>query len=138
MDRLTLYTNPMSRGRIARWMLEEVGRPYEAVILDYATTMKAEPYLSLNPMGKVPTLTHGERVITENGAICTYLADAFPEAELMPQDRARFYRWMFFAAGPVDAAVTNKALGVEVPPEKTRHGGLWQSWRGDGRAGNGR
>ncbi len=118
MDRLTLYTNPMSRGRIARWMLEEVGVPYEAVILDYATTMKAEPYLSLNPMGKVPTLTHGERVITENGAICTYLADAFPEAELMPQDRARFYRWMFFAAGPVDAAVTNKALGVEVPPEK--------------------
>lgn len=120
MTGLTLYTNPMSRGRIARWMLEEVGAPYETVILDYATTMKAEPYLSLNPMGKVPTVTHGDRVITENGAICTYLADAFPEAGLMPDDRAAFYRWMFFAAGPVDAAVTNKALGVEVPPGKER------------------
>jgi glutathione S-transferase len=120
MAGLTLYTNPMSRGRIARWMLEEVGAPYETVILDYATTMKAEPYLSLNPMGKVPTLTHGDRIITENGAICAYLADAFPEAGLMPDDRATFYRWMFFAAGPVDAAVTNKALGFDVPPGKER------------------
>lgn len=118
MDRLTLYTHPQSRGRIAHWMLEEVGQPYDVVVLDYGTTMKSEPYLSLNPMGKVPTLTCGSRVITENAAICTWLADTYPGAGLMPADRASFYRWMFFAAGPVDAAVTNKALGVVVPPER--------------------
>jgi glutathione S-transferase len=118
MDRLTLYTHPQSRGRIAHWMLEEVGLPYDVVVLDYGTTMKSEPYLSLNPMGKVPTLTCGSRVITENAAICTWLADAFPKAGLMPADRGSFYRWMFFGAGPVEAAVTNKALGVVVPPER--------------------
>lgn len=118
MDTLTLYTNPMSRGRIARWMLEETGQPYTTVFLDYATSMKAAPYLAINPMGKVPALTHGARTVTEGGAICAYLADTFPEAGLMPADRAAFYRWMFFGAGPLDAAVTNKALGVQVPPER--------------------
>lgn len=120
MDELVLYTNPWSRGRIARWALEETGQPYRVEIVDYGTTMKAEPYLSLNPMGKVPTLVHGGSVITENAAVVTYLADAFPGAGLMPDDRGGFFRWMFFGAGPVDAAVTNAALGVEVPPEKTR------------------
>lgn len=118
MQPLTFYTNPMSRGRIAHWMLEEVGQPYDTVWLDYGTTMKAQPYLSLNPMGKVPALAHGDHVITENAAIITWLADAFPQAGLFPADRGRFYRWMFFGAGPVEAAVTNKALGVEVPPDR--------------------
>jgi glutathione S-transferase len=118
MEPLTFYTNPQSRGRIAHWMLEEVGQPYETVWLDYGTTMKAQPYLSVNPMGKVPALTHGNRVVTENAAIITWLADAFPQAGLMPPDRGRFYRWMFFGAGPVEAAVTNKALGVQVPAER--------------------
>ncbi|MEH7827953.1 glutathione S-transferase family protein [Gemmobacter denitrificans] len=118
MNRLTLYTNPMSRGRIARWMLEETGQPYEVVVLDYATTMKEPAYLAINPMGKVPALTHGDRVVTEGAAICTYLADAFPEAGLMPEDRAGFYRWMFFGAGPLEAAVTNAALQVVVPAER--------------------
>ncbi|MGB8812692.1 MAG: glutathione S-transferase family protein [Paracoccaceae bacterium] len=118
MDKLTLYTNPQSRGRTARWMLEELGQPYSAVILDYGTTMKAPDYLALNPMGKVPCVTHGAHIITECAAICTYLADAFPKAGLMPANRAAFYRWMFFAAGPLEAAITNRALGVEVPPEK--------------------
>lgn len=118
MEKLTLYTNPQSRGRIAHWMLEEVGQPYDTVWLDYGTTMKAAPYLAINPMGKVPALVHGDRVVTENAAIITWLADAFPQAGLMPQDRGRFFRWMFFGAGPVEAAVTNKALGVQVPPER--------------------
>ena len=117
MDHLTLYTNPMSRGRIARWMLEEIGQPYQVVVLDYGTSMKAPAYLAINPMGKVPALTHGARVVTEGAAICTYLADAFPEAGLMPEDRAAFYRWMFFGAGPLEAAVVNRSLGVVVPPE---------------------
>lgn len=115
---LTLYTNPMSRGRIARWLLEEAGQPYEAVILDYATTMKAPEYLAINPMGKVPALVHDGQVVTETAAICTYVADAFPQAGLMPQDRADFYRWMFWGAGPLEQAVVNRALGVTVPEDK--------------------
>jgi glutathione S-transferase len=126
-DELVLYTNPMSRGRIARWMLEEVGRPYQTVILDYATSLKGPEYLAINPMGKVPALRHGETVVTEGAAICAYLADAFPEAGLAPPpgDRRRgpYYRWMFFAAGPVEAAVTNKSLGFEVKPEAERMAG---------------
>jgi len=115
---LTLYTNPWSRGRMVRWMLEEVGQPYDTVLLDFATTMKAPDYLAINPMGKVPALIHNGAVITEGAAIITYLADAFPAAGLMPANRAAFFRWMFFGAGPVEAAVTNKALGVDVPPER--------------------
>lgn len=120
-DKLTFYTNPMSRGRIIRWMLEEVGQPYETVILDYGTSMKGQDYLAINPMGKVPAIRHGAAVVTEAAAICAYLADVFPDANLAPktnEDRARYYRWMFFAAGPVEAASTNGAMGFVVPPER--------------------
>lgn len=123
-DELVLYTNPQSRGRIARWMLEEIGAPYGVEVLDYASTMKAPAYLSINPMGKVPALRHGDAVVTETAAICTYLADAFPRAGLAPPPgdrlRAPYYRWLFFTAGPVEAAVSNKALGVVVPQERER------------------
>ena len=115
---LTFYTNPMSRGRIVRWMLEELGEPYEAVILGYGAAMNTPEYLALNPMGKVPTLVHDGRVVTECAAICAYLADAFPEAGLLPDETSAYYRWMFFAAGPLEAAVTNKALGVAIPAER--------------------
>src|SRR3712207_2563476 len=117
-DELVFYTNPMSRGRIVRWMLEEVGQPYRTELLDYGTTMKAPAYLALNPMGKVPAIRHGETVVTEAAAIGAYLADAFPQAGLAPPpgDRRRgpYYRWLFFGAGPVEAAVTNTALGLVV------------------------
>ncbi len=123
-DELVLYTNPQSRGRIARWMLEEVGQPYKTEVLDYASTMKAPAYLAINPMGKVPALRHGDAVVTETAAICAYLADAFPQANLAPPPghrlRAPYYRWLFFSAGPVEAAVSNKALGFAVPPERER------------------
>jgi glutathione S-transferase len=75
---LFFYTNPMSRGRIVRWMLEEIGHPYRTELLDFGTTMKAPSYLCINPMGKVPTIRHGDTVVTEVAAICAYLADAFP------------------------------------------------------------
>ena len=121
-DDLVFYTNPMSRGRVARWMLEETGRPYRTEILEYGTTMKAPAYLAINPMGKVPAIRHGEMVVTESAAICAYLADAFPESGLAPPPgdprRGPYYRWMFFAAGPMDGAITGKALGVEVPADK--------------------
>ena len=119
-DELVLYTNPQSRGRIARWMLEEVGTPYTVEVLEYGTTMKAPEYLAINPMGKVPTVRHGDAIVTECAAICAYLADAFPQANLAPPpaQRADYYRWLFFAAGPLEAAVINSNLGFEVPEER--------------------
>lgn len=121
-DELVFYTHPMSRGRVVRWMLEEVGQPYRTELLEYGGSMKGAEYLAVNPMGKVPALKHGDQVITEVAAICAYLADAFPDAGLAPaptsKARAPYYRWMFFAAGPMDGAVVNKALGVEVPEDK--------------------
>ena len=126
-DSLTFYTNPMSRGQIARWMLEEVGEPYETVILDYGTSMKATDYLSINPMGKVPAIRHGDIVVTEGAAICAYLADAFPQKGLAPAPtdklRGLYYRWMFFAAGPVEQAVTNHYLKWDPTPEQQRMAG---------------
>jgi glutathione S-transferase len=118
-DDLVFYTHPMSRGRIVRWMLEEIGQPYRTELLEYGTTMKAPEYLAINPMGKVPAIRHGGIVVTESPAICAYLADAFQAARLAPSredpQRGPYYRWLFFAAGPVEAAVTNKALGFEIP-----------------------
>jgi glutathione S-transferase len=121
MADLTLYTHPQSRGRIVRWMLEEVGTPYETEIVPY-DQMKSERYLAVNPMGKVPAIRHGEHVVTECAAICAYLADVFPQAGLGPRDdeKADYYRWLFYAAGPVEAAVSNKAMGWEPTPERER------------------
>lgn len=125
-DQLVFYTNPMSRGRIIRWMLEEVGQPYETRILDWAN-IKDPAYLAVNPMGKVPAIVHGDTVVTECAAICAYLADAFPDAGLAPpvgsKLRGDYYRWLFYAAGPVEAAVTAKSLGFEVTPDNKRSAG---------------
>lgn len=117
-ETLTFYTNPMSRGRIARWMLEEVGLPYETVIVDGGAENPA--LKAINPMHKVPTIRHGDRIVTECAAVCAYLADAFPDAGLAPPpaDRANYYRWLFFGAGPIEAATTDRALGVVVPDDK--------------------
>lgn len=125
MAALTLYTNPMSRGRIARWMLEEVGAAYEVEYLVYGGSMKSADYLAINPMGKVPAIVHGDQVVTECAAICAYLADAFPKAGLAPpvDKRGAYYRWMFFAAGPVESAVTNRSLGFTVSGDQKRMAG---------------
>lgn len=108
---LTFYTNPMSRGRIARWMLEEIGQPYQTVVLGYGPPMKAKDYLAVNPMGKVPAIVHDNRIVTEVAAICAYLAMTFPEARLMAEDKAAFFRWLFFGAGPLEQAVVNTSFG---------------------------
>jgi len=122
-DDLVFYTNPMSRGRIVRWMLEELGVEYQVKVVAY-DAMQSPDYLAINPMGKVPAIRHGEAIVTECPAICAYLADAFPDAKLAPPvgDKARgdYYRWLFFAAGPIEQAVTNKAAGFVVPPERER------------------
>lgn len=125
MSKLTFYTNPMSRGQIVRWMIEELGVEHDVVLVDYGPDMKSEYYLAINPMGKVPAIKHGDKVVTECSAICAYLADAYPETNLAPalSDRADYYRWLFFAAGPLESAVLNKGLGFEVDSDQQRTAG---------------
>lgn len=122
---LKFYTNPMSRGQIARWALHEAGADYDQVLLEYDTTMKADDYLRINPMGKVPAIAHDGKIVTEGAAICAYLAEAFPDAGLAPkaEERADYFRWLFFAAGPLEAAITNRSMGFEVAPDKERMAG---------------
>ena len=122
MSDIIFYHNPMSRGQIVRWMLEEVGAPYDTEILDYASSMKDENYRAINPMMKVPAISHNGNIVTECAAICAYLADMFPEAGLGPREneKADYYRWLFFAAGPLEQAVTNKAVGFEPSAERER------------------
>lgn len=122
---LIFYTNPMSRGQIARWAIEETGAAYDTVLLDYTSTMKQEPFLSVNPMGKVPAIVHDGRVVTECAAICAYLADAFPDAGLAPtaSERADYYRWIFFAAGPLEQAITNRSMGFMPTAQQFRMAG---------------
>ncbi|RFA30015.1 glutathione S-transferase [Alkalilimnicola ehrlichii] len=117
---LVFYTNPWSRGAIVHWMLEELGVPYRMETLEYGTTMKAPEYLAINPMGKVPAIRHGDVVVTEAAAICAYLADAFPAAGLAPELQARgeYYRWLFFGAGPLEAALSLKPCGFTPTPEQ--------------------
>lgn len=117
---VVFYTNPMSRGRMVRWMLEETGCPYRTEIVGYGPAMRSPAYLAINPMGKVPAIVHRGQTVTECAAICAYLADAFPDAGLSPPpaERGAYYRWLFFAAGPLEAAATNHAMGFE--PESER------------------
>jgi glutathione S-transferase len=121
-DDLVFYTSPMSRGRIIRWLLEEVGQPYRTELMDFGGNIKSPEYLAINPMGKVPALKHGDTVVTECGAICAYLADAFPQAKLAPPTgsklRGPYYRWLFFAAGPIEQAANSKAMGWEAPDDR--------------------
>ena len=117
-DQLTFYTNPMSRARVARWMLEEAGLPYQTVVLEYGTSMKAPAYLAINLMGKVPALKHGDTVVTENAAICLYLADLVPEKQLAPPvgsaARGPYYRWISFM-GPLEQLIVAKTTGGPLP-----------------------
>ena len=122
---MQLYWSPRSRSFSALWLMEETGKPYERVLTDISTgAQRRAEYLAINPMGKVPAIRHGDTVVTEAAAICAYLADAFPEARLAPPpgDRLRgpYYRWLFFVAGPLEAAAANKIMGFAVPDERER------------------
>jgi glutathione S-transferase len=128
-DIISFYTNPFSRGRIAHWMLEEVGAPYHVELLDFESKQhKRSEYLTLNPMGKVPAIVHRGVVVTEAAAICAYLADAFPVAKLapLPSEPARgtYFRWLFFAAACIEQAGTDKQSprAVEVRPSALGYG----------------
>lgn len=128
MAGLTLYTHPISSGRIARWMLEEIGVRYAVEVIDLDTDARPPAFLALNPIGKIPVLCHHDTIVSETAAICAYLADAFPLAGLAPAPdspaRGDYYRWLFFAAGPLDTASTLKSLGYGSPPL----GGIRASW----------
>jgi glutathione S-transferase len=121
MADLIFYHNPQSRGRIVRWMLEEVGQPYETEVIPY-DQMKSERYLAIHPLGKVPAIKHNGHVVTECAAICAYLADVFPQAGLAPreEEKADYYRWFFYAAGPWEQAGTNHVMGWDPPEDKQR------------------
>lgn len=121
-EELVLYYNPMSRARIAHWMLEETGVPYRMELLSFEKGEHKKPaFLALNPMGKLPTLVHRNTVITETAAICAYLGDAFPSAGLAPAfdspERGTYLRWLFFGAGCVDNAVIDRMFG-RPPPDR--------------------
>lgn len=127
MAEYTFYTHPMSRGQIVRWALHEVEADYDQVLIDWAN--KPSTFLAINPMGKVPTLVHhtsssdssGDKVVTEGAAICHYLAEMKPEAGLLPHDdeMADYFRWLFFAAGPVEQAIGAKNFGFDpVDPQQ--------------------
>lgn len=120
---LTLYTNPMSRGRIIRWMLEEIGIDYNVKVLEYGTSMKSPEYLNINPMGKVPAIKHGNTIVTESPAICAYLAETFPDAKLSPlsdEERGAYYRWLFYAAGPLEQGLALKNIGITTTAEQEK------------------
>lgn len=124
---LTFYTHPMSRGRVARWALEETGLPYETRYLEYGGSMKASEYLAINPMGKVPAITHGDAVVTENAAIAMYLADVVPDKALAPPvgspERGAYYRWVSFM-GPLEQAMMAKFTGHAPPAMSAGFGEL--------------
>jgi glutathione S-transferase len=122
---LKLYSNAQSRGLVIEWLLIELGAEFEKIELAYHTEMKSESYLKINPFGKVPTLVDGDVVIYEMPAICAYLADKFFDQGLAPAlddpKRGLYFRWLFFAAGPWDAATTDRALKVEITDEQKMH-----------------
>ena len=123
MAKLTLYHAAPSRSSITRWMLEEIGEPYDIHLLSLNKgDNRAPEFLAVNPMGKVPAIKHRDHIVTESAAICAYLADVFPEAGLGPKDdeKADYYRWLFYAAGPVEQAVTNHHAKWDPAPEQMR------------------
>lgn len=128
MAEFTFYTVAMSRGQISRWALHEAGADYDQVVFDWAS--RPGDFTKINPMNKVPTLIHHhgdqDHVITEAAAINHYLAETHPQAGLLPDthEKASYFRWLLFAAGPIEQAVTAKSMGWEVPPERAGMAGF--------------
>jgi glutathione S-transferase len=127
MAKLTFYHASPSRSAIVRWMLEEVGKPYEIHLLSLSKGENRAPdYLAINPMGKVPALRHGDVVITEVAAICAYLADAFPDAQLnLPIGEPRrgvYLKWLFFGPSCIEPAITDRAFPRKEEPRRAMLG----------------
>ena len=123
MQKLTLYTNPHSRGGMVRWMLEECGADYDTVAVAFGAEIKAPAYRAINPMGKVPALAHGDTVLTESLAIITWLAEHYPDKALIPpagsDARGEYYRWLCFALH-LEYAAVDRWRGVENNAEQRK------------------
>ena len=119
-DELVFYMHPMSRSRLVRWMLEEIGQPYQTKILEFGHSMKAPEYLLINPMGKVPAIRHGEAIVTEQIAIYIYLADLFPQAGLTPAlddpRRGPYLRWIAYYGASFEPALIDKFMKRDAAP----------------------
>jgi glutathione S-transferase len=123
MANLTLYHAAPSRSSIVRWMLEELGEPYDLHVLSLMKgDQRKSDYLAINPMGKVPALRHGDAVVTEAAAICTYLADEFPQAGLnVPigdSRRGSYLKWLFFSPSCIEPAITDRAFPRQEEPRR--------------------
>ncbi|MCB0415599.1 MAG: glutathione S-transferase, partial [Bdellovibrionales bacterium] len=127
MEKIIFYYNPQSRGRISHWMLEEVGANYEIKSLKWdSKDQKSAEYLKINPMGKIPAIVHKNNIVTENAAICAYLADIFPQAKMAPSledpKRGSYYRWFFFAASCIEPAMWDKTHPRQNNPQPSQLG----------------
>ena len=121
-NKLVLYTNHISRGNIVQWVLEEIGLNYTIEYIEYGEQMQSKEYTQINPMAQVPSIVHNGITITETPAICAYLADMFPEANLAPQinKRGEYYRWLFFTAGPLEMMRRKDVLHPYNPKNKNK------------------
>ena len=127
MPDITLYHASPSRSSVVLWMLEEVGVPYDIKLLSLSKGDNLKPdYLAINPMGKVPAIKHGDTVITEVAAICTYLADAFPDKNLAvpigTPRRGTYLKWLFFGPGCLEPAVIDRAAPRKEAPRRAMLG----------------
>jgi glutathione S-transferase len=127
MAKLTLYHAAPSRSSIVHWMLEEVGEPYDIHLISFKKGENLKPeYLAVNPMGKVPALRHGDVVMTEAAAICTYLADEFPKSKLnVPVGDPRrgvYLKWLFFGPSCVEPAIMERAYPRKDTPPRAALG----------------
>jgi glutathione S-transferase len=119
---MELYYNPQSRAAIAKWMLDECGADYQIVPIDLQKRQHKTPeFLRINPSGKIPALVDGTSRIFENAAICLYLADKFPEANLAPKldapERGRYLSLMVYSTSQLEPATRDELMGVETIPQ---------------------
>jgi glutathione S-transferase len=122
---LTLYHSPQSRSIRPRWLLEEIGAPYEVKTISLADGDQKKPdYLKLNPNGAVPTLVDGDLVLWESAAICQYLADKFPDKRLAPPvgtpERGKYYQWIHYAMSGLEPAAVTIFMHTIQRPEADR------------------
>ena len=120
-DKIVFFHSPNTRSSIALTLLEELGAPYELTVINMKAGEQRQPaYLAVNPMGKVPAVTHGDALITEQVAIFLYLADLFPQAGLAPPLgdplRGPYLRWMVFYAACFEPAIGDRAMKREPGP----------------------
>ncbi|MBE0703728.1 MAG: glutathione S-transferase family protein [Afipia sp.] len=130
---MKLYWSPRSRSFTTLWLMEETGEPYERVLTDISTGANKTPdYLAINPMGKVPALADGDAVMAESAAICTYVADRYPQAKLAPPigdpRRAKYLQWVFFAPSCIEPAILQAYLKLEIPAVSAAWGSTTQTF----------